>query len=244
MLLAACRSSTPSAPVRVVDLIHELPHADQRPLGQFALGEHQVAGVSRPAIAAPVPSRLTIALPLPGVECFARSSHLERRRRGSCRPRCVSASASATPYLRGPLRTASCARPHVVRAPGRPVRLRRMEVELILSSGEDDLESCARHRRHRCSPDEPVLGLARDSSPIRRRRENIRPGGSGCAESTAGFPSVHEQQDDEDCRVARRQVGSCHQEAARGGEAIPGSRGMDATRGKARNRQFERHDPG
>ena len=65
MLLAACRSSTPSAPVRVVDSIHELPHADQRPSGQFALGEHQVAGVSRPAIAAPVPSRLTIALPLP-----------------------------------------------------------------------------------------------------------------------------------------------------------------------------------
>jgi hypothetical protein len=65
MLLGACRSSTPSAPVPVVDLIHELPRADERPLGRFAVGEHRIGGVSHAAIAAPVPSRLTVSLPLP-----------------------------------------------------------------------------------------------------------------------------------------------------------------------------------
>jgi hypothetical protein len=39
--------------------------ADKRPPGAFAIVEHQVNGVARPAIAAAVPSRLTLALPLP-----------------------------------------------------------------------------------------------------------------------------------------------------------------------------------
>ena len=65
IVLCGCRSSTPLAPVRVVDLIHEMDRADKRPPGGFAIAMQQVDGVARPVIAAAVPSRLTIALPLP-----------------------------------------------------------------------------------------------------------------------------------------------------------------------------------
>jgi len=65
IVLGGCRSSTPSAPVPVVDLIREFGAADKRPPLGFTLTEHQVGGVMRRAIAAPVPSRLTLALPLP-----------------------------------------------------------------------------------------------------------------------------------------------------------------------------------
>ena len=65
ILLCGCRSSTPFAPVRVVDLIREMDHADKRPAGGFAIALQHVDGVARPAIVAQVPSRLTLALPLP-----------------------------------------------------------------------------------------------------------------------------------------------------------------------------------
>lgn len=65
IVLTGCRYSTPSAPVRAVDLIREFDRADKRPADGFAIGEHQIHGVSHPAIAAAVPSRLTVALPLP-----------------------------------------------------------------------------------------------------------------------------------------------------------------------------------
>lgn len=65
IVLCGCRSSTPFAPVRVIDLIREMDRADKRPPAGFAIVEHQVDGVARPAIAAAVPSRLTLALPLP-----------------------------------------------------------------------------------------------------------------------------------------------------------------------------------
>jgi predicted component of type VI protein secretion system len=65
IVLCACRSSTPFAPVRVVDLIREMDRADKRPAGGFAIAVQQVDGVARPAIVAQVPSRLTLALPLP-----------------------------------------------------------------------------------------------------------------------------------------------------------------------------------
>ena len=65
IVLCGCRSSTPLAPVRVVDLIHEMDRADKRPPGGFAIAMQQVDGVARPVIAAAVPSRLTLALPLP-----------------------------------------------------------------------------------------------------------------------------------------------------------------------------------
>ena len=65
ILLCGCRSSTPFAPVRVVDLIREVDRADKRPAGGFAIAVQHVDGVARPAIVAQVPSRLTLALPLP-----------------------------------------------------------------------------------------------------------------------------------------------------------------------------------
>jgi hypothetical protein len=65
MVFCGCRYSTPVAPVQVVDLVHEVGRADLRPFGRFAVAEHEVGGVVRPAIVAPVPSRLTVALPLP-----------------------------------------------------------------------------------------------------------------------------------------------------------------------------------
>jgi len=65
ILLCGCRSTTPLVPVRVVDLIREMDRAEKRPPAGFAIVEHQLGGVTRPAIAASVPSRLTLALPLP-----------------------------------------------------------------------------------------------------------------------------------------------------------------------------------
>jgi hypothetical protein len=46
-------------------MVHELDRADQRPAASFTMGERTVEGISRPAIVAPVPSRLTFPLPLP-----------------------------------------------------------------------------------------------------------------------------------------------------------------------------------
>jgi hypothetical protein len=65
IVLSGCPSSTPSAPVRAVDLIRELDHAEQRPPHGFAVAEHRLDGVVRPVIVAVVPSRLTLPLPLP-----------------------------------------------------------------------------------------------------------------------------------------------------------------------------------
>ena len=65
LVLIGCPSATPSTPVRVVDLIRELDRAEKRPLQGFAIAEHQLDGVARPVIAAVVPSRLTLPLPLP-----------------------------------------------------------------------------------------------------------------------------------------------------------------------------------
>lgn len=42
-----------------------MDRAEKRPSAGFAIVEHQIDGVARPAIAAAVPSRLTVALPLP-----------------------------------------------------------------------------------------------------------------------------------------------------------------------------------
>jgi hypothetical protein len=64
-LLGSCRSPSPAAPVRVVDLLREMDNAEQRPPQGFALTAYRLGGVSRPAISATVPSRLTVRLPLP-----------------------------------------------------------------------------------------------------------------------------------------------------------------------------------
>jgi predicted component of type VI protein secretion system len=65
IVLAGCPSSTPSTPVRAVDLIRELDRGEKRPPRGFAIAEHQLDGVVLPVIAAVVPSRLTLPLPLP-----------------------------------------------------------------------------------------------------------------------------------------------------------------------------------
>ena len=49
----------------MVDLLRELDKAERRPPTGFALTGYRIAGVSRPAIAAAVPSRLIVRLPLP-----------------------------------------------------------------------------------------------------------------------------------------------------------------------------------
>jgi hypothetical protein len=62
---SGCGSSTPGAPVRVVDLTREMDRAEQRPPGGFTLGDYRVGDTAYPAIAAAVPSRLTVPVPLP-----------------------------------------------------------------------------------------------------------------------------------------------------------------------------------
>jgi hypothetical protein len=65
LILAACRYTTPSAPIRSVDLVHEFDRADKRPAAGFAISERDIGGIRVPVIVAPVPSRLTLALPMP-----------------------------------------------------------------------------------------------------------------------------------------------------------------------------------
>lgn len=65
IVLGGCRSSNASVPVPVVDLLHEFGRADKRPPHGFSLIEREMGGVTRAAIAAPVPSRLTLPLVLP-----------------------------------------------------------------------------------------------------------------------------------------------------------------------------------
>ncbi len=65
MVFGGCAPSTPSAPVRVVDFIRELDHAEKRPPAGFIVASREIDGVTRPVITAAVPSRLTFALPLP-----------------------------------------------------------------------------------------------------------------------------------------------------------------------------------
>jgi hypothetical protein len=65
LFLSGCGSSTPVAPVRVVNLLREMDAADKRPPAGFTVAEYRVGEVAYPAIAAAVPSRLTVPLPLP-----------------------------------------------------------------------------------------------------------------------------------------------------------------------------------
>lgn len=65
LLAAGCLRSRPDPSVPAVDLLRELPRAEARPPSGFSVTTHANDGDVRPAIAVPVPSRLTIALPLP-----------------------------------------------------------------------------------------------------------------------------------------------------------------------------------
>jgi len=64
ILCAGCRH-VENAPVAVVNLIREIDHAEKRPAGGFEIATREIDGQIRPAIVVPVPSRLTIPLPLP-----------------------------------------------------------------------------------------------------------------------------------------------------------------------------------
>lgn len=58
--------STDAVPVRVVDLIEEVDLAEKRPPeGHVAVTTYHAGGETRPAIAVPVPNRITWSFPLP-----------------------------------------------------------------------------------------------------------------------------------------------------------------------------------
>ena len=54
-----------NASVPVVNLVRELDRAEKRPPDGFAIATREIGGQARPSIVVPVPSRLTIPLPLP-----------------------------------------------------------------------------------------------------------------------------------------------------------------------------------
>jgi hypothetical protein len=60
-----CRPRAGDTPVAVVDLLRELDDAEKRPAADFTLAAHEEHGIVRAAIVVPVPSRLTIPLPVP-----------------------------------------------------------------------------------------------------------------------------------------------------------------------------------
>jgi hypothetical protein len=64
ILCAGCRH-VENAPVPVVNLIREFDNAEKRPISGFEIETREIDGHVRPSIVVPVPSRLTIALPLP-----------------------------------------------------------------------------------------------------------------------------------------------------------------------------------
>lgn len=64
ILCAAC-GHVDGNPVPVVNLIREFDRADKRPPVGFEIADREIEGVARPSLVAPVPSRLTVPLPLP-----------------------------------------------------------------------------------------------------------------------------------------------------------------------------------
>jgi hypothetical protein len=64
ILCAGCRQ-VEKAPVQAVNLLREFDAAEKRPPVGFQIADRQIDGVSRPSLVVPVPSRLTIPLPLP-----------------------------------------------------------------------------------------------------------------------------------------------------------------------------------
>ena len=64
MLCGGC-GHVDKTPVPVVNLIREVDHADKRPANGFEIATRTIDGQIRPSIVVPVPSRLTIPLPIP-----------------------------------------------------------------------------------------------------------------------------------------------------------------------------------
>lgn len=62
---AACRVPADAPAVPVIDLIRAFHDAEKRPPAGFALTAYLAHDIVRPSIVAPVPSRLTVPLPLP-----------------------------------------------------------------------------------------------------------------------------------------------------------------------------------
>lgn len=64
ILFAGCRH-VENAPVSAVNLLRELDRAEKRPPTGFDITTRGIDGTAHPSIVVPVPSRLTIPLPLP-----------------------------------------------------------------------------------------------------------------------------------------------------------------------------------
>jgi hypothetical protein len=64
ILCAGCRH-VENTPVQAVNLLREFDAAEKRPSVGFQIADRQIDGVSRPSLVVPVPSRLTMPLPLP-----------------------------------------------------------------------------------------------------------------------------------------------------------------------------------
>lgn len=67
---AACSRSAATPTVPVVDLIRTFDRAEKRPTPGFDLSSHDLGGVTRPSIIAPVPSRATWSLAVPHRSVF------------------------------------------------------------------------------------------------------------------------------------------------------------------------------
>src|SRR5262245_49162909 len=64
ILFAGCRH-VESTPVQAVNLLREFDAAEKRPPVGFQVVDREFDGMSHPSLVVPVPSRLTMALPLP-----------------------------------------------------------------------------------------------------------------------------------------------------------------------------------
>ncbi len=64
ILCAGCRQ-VEKTPVQAVNLLREFDAAEKRPPTGFQIADRQIDGISRPSLVVAVPSRLTMALPLP-----------------------------------------------------------------------------------------------------------------------------------------------------------------------------------
>src|SRR5436190_14633398 len=76
ILVSGCRHVEDS-PVRVVNLIREVDRSELRPPTGFEIATRQIGDASYPSIIVPVPSRLTVPLPLPRRGVFRAFASLE-----------------------------------------------------------------------------------------------------------------------------------------------------------------------
>ena len=82
ILVAGCQH-VENTPVSVVNLLREVDRADKRPPTGFEITTREIGGTARPSIVVPVPSRLTIPLPLPRRGTLRAFVSLEQTPRGT-----------------------------------------------------------------------------------------------------------------------------------------------------------------